>query len=53
MELRPKIDQKPEQPGDVPITYADIAKSKNILDYQPQVSIEKGIEKFIRWFKSL
>ena len=53
MGVRPKIDQKPEQPGDVPITYADIAKSKNMLDYQPQVSIEKGIEKFIRWFKSL
>ena len=53
MGVKPKVDQKPEQPGDVPITYADIAKSKNMLDYQPQVSIEKGIEKFIRWFKNL
>jgi len=51
MGLAPEIDQQPEQPGDVPITYADISKSKEMLGYNPQVSIEKGIGRFIKWFR--
>lgn len=47
----PKIEQKPNQPGDVPITYADISKAKEMLDYNPKISIEEGIEKFIQWYK--
>ncbi len=46
------IKHLPDQPGDVPITYADITKATNILGYQPKVSIEDGIEKFVSWFKS-
>ncbi|MBS3788176.1 GDP-mannose 4,6-dehydratase, partial [Candidatus Bipolaricaulota bacterium] len=52
MGIDPKIDQKPEQPGDVPITYADVSKSKEMLDYEPKVSIEEGIEKFVKWFEN-
>ncbi|MEF8917656.1 MAG: GDP-mannose 4,6-dehydratase [Candidatus Bipolaricaulota bacterium] len=52
MGIDPKIDQKPEQPGDVPITYADISKSKEKLDYDPEVSIEEGVEKFVKWFNA-
>ena len=51
MDLEPDIDQQPEQPGDVPITYADISKSKEILNYDPQVTIEEGVEQFVSWFK--
>ncbi len=50
--IEPDIDQKPEQPGDVPITYADISKSKKLLGYNPEVSIEDGVEKFVKWFKT-
>jgi UDP-glucuronate 4-epimerase len=46
------IKQLPDQPGDVPITYADITKATNLLGYQPKVSIEEGIKKFVSWFKS-
>jgi len=46
------IKQLPEQPGDVPITYADILKSKKILKYDPKVSIEEGIRRFTEWFRS-
>ncbi len=42
---------KPEQPGDVPITYADVSKAKNELEYHPQTKIEEGIEAFVEWFK--
>lgn len=39
------------QSGDVEHTYADIKKSKAMLGYEPSVSIEEGIEKFIYWYK--
>lgn len=45
-----KIKYLPEQPGDVPITYADISKSQDLLGYQPNVNIEEGIDRFITWF---
>lgn len=49
----PNIDRQPMQPGDVPITYADITKAREKLDYHPQVKIEEGIPKFVEWFKSI
>ena len=49
----PNIDRQPMQPGDVPITYADINKAREKLDYHPQVKIEEGIPKFVEWFKSI
>ncbi len=39
------------QQGDMPITYADISKSKNLLGYQPETSFMRGIEKFYIWYK--
>ena len=44
------IDRQPEQPGDVPITFADISKARAKLGYQPQVKIEQGLPKFVDWF---
>ena len=41
----------PAQPGDVPITYADISKAKRLLGYNPQVNIEEGIQRFVDWFR--
>lgn len=45
------IDRQPMQPGDVPVTFADIAKAKRILGYNPQTQIEAGIKHFVGWFK--
>ncbi len=45
------IDHKPLQPGDVPQTFADISKARELLGYDPQTQISKGIEKFVDWFK--
>lgn len=44
------IDRQPWQPGDVPATYADIAKSRELLGYDPQTKIQDGIPKFVEWF---
>ena len=45
------LDRQPMQPGDVPITYADISKARTELGYHPQVKIEQGIPLFVEWFK--
>ena len=44
------VEELPEQPGDVPITYADITKARSHLGYDPQVGVEEGVERFVRWF---
>ena len=46
-----QIDRQPLQPGDVPQTFADIAKARRLLDYNPQTQIEEGIHTFVRWFQ--
>jgi len=38
------------QPGDVPVTYADIRKAKKLLGYQPKIKIEDGIKRFVKWY---
>ena len=45
------IDRQPLQPGDVPITFADISKARAQLGYNPQVKFKKGIKLFADWFK--
>jgi UDP-glucuronate 4-epimerase len=39
------------QPGDVPLTCADISKAREKLGYQPRTKIEQGIPLFVDWFK--
>jgi UDP-glucuronate 4-epimerase len=45
------IDRQPDQPGDVPITFADISKAKALLGYDPQVKIEEGVKRFVHWYR--
>ncbi|HTL72183.1 MAG TPA: SDR family NAD(P)-dependent oxidoreductase [bacterium] len=45
------IDRQPLQPGDVPITFADISKAQRVLGYRPQVKAAKGIPLFVDWFR--
>jgi UDP-glucuronate 4-epimerase len=46
------IQRLPAQPGDVPLTCADISKAREKLGYNPSVSIEKGIPLFVQWLNS-
>ncbi|GIX07543.1 MAG: epimerase [Candidatus Poribacteria bacterium] len=43
----------PPNPGDMPITYADLSKAKRLLGYAPRVPFEEGIARFVEWFKTL
>ena len=45
-----RIDQQPEQPGDVPRTFADISKAKELLNYQPTTKLQDGLKNFYNWF---
>ena len=46
-----KIVRLPPQPGDVPVTRADISKAQRLLNYNRQIDIEDGVEKFVHWYK--
>jgi len=46
------IDRQPLQPGDVPITFADVSKARERLGYHPCVSFEQGIKVFANWFQN-
>jgi UDP-glucuronate 4-epimerase len=48
-----EIEELPEQPGDVPITYADITQARRLLGYDPQVGIEEGVGRFVNWFRGV
>ncbi|NTU60219.1 MAG: NAD-dependent epimerase/dehydratase family protein, partial [Deltaproteobacteria bacterium] len=41
----------PMQPGDVPRTFADVAKTKALLGWAPTTSIEEGIPRFVEWYR--
>jgi UDP-glucuronate 4-epimerase len=45
-------DQKPMQAGDVPLTWADISKAGRLLGYQPKVTLEKGLQDFVSWYRA-
>jgi len=46
------INREPAQPGDVPITFADVSKARAKLGYDPHVKIDAGIPKFVEWYLS-
>lgn len=45
------INRQPEQPGDVPQTYADISKARKLLNYHPKTGLETGLLRFYEWYK--
>ena len=47
-----QINPLPEQPGDVPLTCADISKARKLLGYNPTTPLHVGLPKFVEWFLS-
>ncbi len=45
-----KINRLPEQPGDMPLTCADISKARKLLGYNPKTKFSEGLPRFIDWF---
>lgn len=50
--VKARIDRQPEQPGDVPITWANIDKARELLGYQPTVNFSEGMWRFGEWIRS-
>lgn len=48
---RALIDRQPEQPGDVPQTFADISKAQRLLQYAPSTELMAGLAAFYAWFR--
>jgi UDP-glucuronate 4-epimerase len=40
----------PEQPGDMPVTCADISKARKLLNYDPTTRLSVGLPKFVEWY---
>lgn len=49
----PVIERSADQPGDVPLTAADLRRSESELAYRPKVDIETGIRRFVSWYKEV
>jgi UDP-glucuronate 4-epimerase len=41
----------PMQPGDVPITYADISKLERDFKFKPETDLRTGLKEFVRWYR--
>jgi UDP-glucuronate 4-epimerase len=39
------------QPGDVTATFADISRLKALTGYQPKITIEEGLPRFVDWHR--
>ena len=46
-----KIQRLPNQPGDVPHTYADVSKAARLLGWQPEISLLEGLRRFVEWYR--
>ena len=45
-----KFNRLPEQPGDMPLTCADISKARKLLGYSPKTKLKDGLPRFVDWF---
>jgi UDP-glucuronate 4-epimerase len=48
-----EIENLPLQPGDVPLTYADVSKAKALLGYAPHTPVSDGVPKFVAWYREM
>lgn len=47
----PRVNQLPEQPGDVRQTFADITLAQKELGYRPSTPIREGLRRFVSWYR--
>jgi UDP-glucuronate 4-epimerase len=52
LEREATLDRRPDQPGDVPQTWADVGKAERLLGYRPTTSFETGVQRFVAWLRA-
>lgn len=50
--LKAKVRLLPEQPGDAPLTYADVSKAGRLLGYAPTTTLKYGLERYVSWVRA-
>jgi nucleoside-diphosphate-sugar epimerase len=48
---RAEIERRPIHPADVPATWADVAKARQLIGWTPQVSVEEGLRRSVQWYR--
>ncbi|MFN3729740.1 MAG: NAD-dependent epimerase/dehydratase family protein [Fimbriimonadaceae bacterium] len=46
-----KLDWQPEQPGDVPQTWADTTKAERLLGMEARTPFDEGVRRFVSWIR--
>ena len=49
---KPRLKMLPAQPGDVPVTFADLTLARRDLGYNPRVPVSEGIPRFVEWYRA-
>ena len=49
---RARLDRRPVQAGDVPVTFASVEKAERLLAFRPRVTLEEGLRRSVAWFRS-
>ena len=49
LAIEPLVEHTGDQPGDVPITFADVTHASSLLGYSPKIDIKTGIDRFCEW----
>jgi UDP-glucuronate 4-epimerase len=52
LQTKATLERLPEQPGDVPQTWANVDKARTLLGYQPATTYEEGVSRFAHWLQS-
>jgi len=47
-----RMTTPPAPPSEPPITYADISKARNLLDYEPTTPVSRGLRRFWEWYRA-
>lgn len=51
--VRAKCKRLPPQPGDVPVTFADVSRARAEIGYDPKTPVEAGVRKFVQWYRDM
>jgi len=50
--VKPQLDFLPMQPGDVPMTCADVSKLRSRVGFEPSTPLREGLARFVDWFQA-
>ena len=53
LDRKASIERLPEQPGDVPQTWASTEKARRLFGYRPKTSLVEGLRHFVDWMSSV